>query len=386
MRLLLNRFLRQSFAWSLIFFVLLQGGCASRRPVVQQDLLQETWMRQIETNADAWTRGADNWFLSGRANLTEKELRHAPNSALVSTMMVRVPAFTNIKVKGDFQVQIFGTEQQDSVYIYGTNEAVSATNVRVQAGVLCVDQIRPAPGMDHVIVRIGVRHLERLIQAGHGSIEGVQLHGYHMEVISLASGPIYLGGQLDVRYVENSGRGDMHLFGVRTPDLSIKTSGCGVTTLCGQMAVHSIMHSGVGNISMIGANSNHLNIYVSGAGKISIVGPVNLGDVVARGEAGVYICDSRSRAIRACVYDDAAIGIAGAVGNLTVEAQKRSCFAGRRLFAETVFARATEDAHISVFARNKVFASATGYGSVYVGGHPFIHSEFKGGNGVVIYL
>ncbi|VVC76784.1 hypothetical protein AQUSIP_21110 [Aquicella siphonis] len=363
------------------------AGCSynNRNPMINADMSHETWMREVDTNPNKWTRGADHWFLTGDPNAKEVTISQYPYSAAVSTMSVRVPDFSNIKVNGDFQVQIFGTYGSNSVYVYGPNEAVRGTIIEVRGNTLCVDQARKVTGnMRNVIVRIGVNRLQSLTQLGRGTVEGIQLRSDNLTVTSMGSGNVYLAGNMNLRSLVNLGAGCVSVFGANTPELDIKTAGTGVTNVSGNVGVRSIMHHGRTDVNIIGANSNNLKIYADGRGKVGIYGIVNLREVKAKDFTQVYAYRLNSTEMYAYAHDKARIGLAGVGKNIYIDAFKSSCVLARNLCADTAFVRAHQNAHINIAAGNKIFAAATENSSVYFFGSPNIMSQFVSGNGTVI--
>src|SRR3990167_1724015 len=102
-------------------------GCTTKRvypPTINVDLTREVWQSQVESNPNKWTAGADRWFLTGNPSKTQVAILRAPYSAAVSTLSVAVPNFTKIKVNANVEVQIFGTQRHNSVYVYGPNQGV----------------------------------------------------------------------------------------------------------------------------------------------------------------------------------------------------------------------------------------------------------------------
>lgn len=374
---------------SLILSFLVMVSCSmsttTRYPMLNTDLTKEAWMREVEVSPNTWMRGADRWFLTGDPNTTEKILRDNPYSTTVSTMNVHVSDFNKIRVNGDFQVQIFGTYGNNSVYVYGPNDGVRQTIIQVQGDTLCVDQAKKVTSsVRKVIVRIGVNHLNEIVQLGRGRIEGIQLRSHYLNVVSQGSGNIYLAGNMNLRSLVNMGAGCISIFGANTPVLDIKTSGTGITNVSGNVGVHSIMHHGKTDINIIGANSDNLKIYADGRGKVGINGIVNLRELKAKGSTRVYVCNLRSTELYAYVYDKAVVGLAGTAQNLYLDAFKAACVQARNLCAVNAFVRAHHSAHINIAASDKIFAAATENSSVYFFGTPNVMSQHVNGNATVI--
>lgn len=373
-----------------IAFCLMLAGCASKRnPYPNSQLAQETWANAIDQAPGRWTNGADRWFMTGDANSTEVANRHAPYSAAISTMMVKVPDFNSIQVNGDFQVQIFGTYDNNSVYVYGPNAGVRSLSVQVRKNVLCVTQESNASRgvMNKVIIRIGVNYLRSLTQLGCGTVEGVRLHSNGLMVNSSGQGNMYLAGNLALRRVESTGSGMVTIFGVNARGLEIRSLGSGDINLGGQVGIKSILHRGSGDVNVIGANSDSdcaMKIYTDGSGKIGLSGQANIAEIIAKGHTCVYACPTMSSNTYVYEYDNARVGLSGSGRNLYVDTNNGSRFYGRSLCVESAFVRARDNSHVNVESNSRIFAAATQNASVYFYGEPKIMSQFVSGNGVVI--
>lgn len=370
----------------LIFFCLSLVGCSTARyPSLHADLTKENWVREVDNNPMKWTIGADRWFLTGDPNAVEMDNRNAPYDAAISTMAVNVPDFTNIKINGDFQVQIFGTYGHNSVYVYGPNDGVRQVIVEVRGNTLCVDQPKKVTrSMGRVLIRIGINQLDSLIHQGCGMVEGVHLRSHCLFVTSNGSGHIYLSGSLGLQRVVNLGSGNINIFGATTPTLDIKSLGKGSVNVGGNVGIRSILHQGSGNVNIIGANSADLSINAGGSGKIGIKGIVNLREVRAKDLVRVYAYTVKSNTLYAYASNKARIGLAGFVEHLYVETFDGACFSGKYLCSMEAYARAHDNSHINISANNKIFAASTQNSSIYFFGSPRVMSQFVSGNGTII--
>lgn len=370
----------------LLLSTLALTSCATNRtPGMKMDLTQETWMREVNTNPNVWTRGADQWFLSGKPNSIEMGSRNAPYTAAISTTTINVPNFTRIQVKGDFEVQIFGTYGSNSVYIYGPNDDVRAVAVDVKGDLLCVNQARKASGnIRKVIVRIGVNQLHSLTQLGGGLIEGIQLQSNDLTINASGSGNVYLAGNMNVRSIVKTGSGCVSVFGANTPVLDIKAAGSGALNVSGNVGVRSILKNGRSDVNIIGANSDNLKINAKGHGKIGISGIVNLRELTAKDFTRVYVNKITSSDLYAYAYGQSHIGLAGNAQTIYVDAFRSSCVGAKNVCAVAAYARAHDSSHINIGGSGKIFAAATENGSVYFFGTPAVMSQFVSGNGTVI--
>lgn len=371
----------------MIFATLLQTGCVHNRyPYLNEDLTKESWTREVDTNSNKWAQGADRWFLTGDPNATEIADRHSPYSDVISTMQVRVPNFTKIKVDGSFQVQIFGTYDPNSVYVFGPNDGVRQVVVDVHDNTLYVRQTsKNPPGcMKRVIIRIGINNLNCLTQLGGGSIEGIQVRGNNLKIVSSGSGNIYLAGNLDLREVLNTGRGNVNVFGACTHGLTIKTMNSGSVNVAGIVGISNIAHHGTADINIIGANTDSLNIDADGKGKVGLYGRVNLKTLKARDSVRVYIYQVNSGKTYVYAYDNTRVGLAGYTSDLYEYASKSAKIQSRYLYSNTAFVRASDNSHINVTASDKIFAAATNNATIYFFGEPRLLSQFVSGNGAVI--
>lgn len=357
-------------------------GCFSQSQMrFENNTTRENWAQEIETDPMRWARGTDAWFLSGDAHATTSPVYYTTTP--VSVMKVEASHFTRIKTNGCFQVQIFGTDGKDSVYVYGSNAAVRAIAISVKGDTLSLTQMAKVPFMETVIIRIGVHRLNCLTQLGRGTVEGIRLRG-DLAVSSLGSGNVYLAGHMNLRSVQNFGSGCINVFGADTPELDIRTGGTGTTNVSGNVGIRSIMHSGSNNINVIGANSNQLKIYADGNGKIGINGIVNLCVVKARGNTRIYVCKVNSGNLHAYAYDNARIGLKGVTQNFYLDAYKNTCVSARGLCADVAYVRAFDNAHVNVSAWRKIFSSASDTSSVYYFGPRESLTKFINDNGIIV--
>lgn len=370
----------------LVLVTILLTACAFKgNPYPNTDQTNEKWPAYVQTNPNAWVNGASRWFLTGDPNITEEANMAAPPKSAMSTMMVRVADFDKIRVDGSFQVQIFGTYEHNSVFLYGPNAEVRQIAVEVKGDTLCVRAADGSSGkLDKVIVRIGIVNLNKLTQLGCGRIEGRQLRSTGLEIISSGSGKMYLAGNVNLRRVTQNGDGTISVFGAQTPMLDITTTKMGGVNVSGQIGLRSIRHSGRNDINLIGANGGDATIYAEGSGKIGMNGNVNIREITAKDETCVYSYCVRSNSLYAYVSGKAKVGLAGSANDLYVETSGIAQFLGRDLLAQSAYVRANGSSHINVTARNKIYAAATGSSSVYFFGTPTALSQYLSGNGTVI--
>lgn len=381
--------MKQYFSLGLtLLLILFVVGCATKR-TFYPSTVHETWMSEIERNPMRWTRGADEWFFTGNPYKVDAMNRHASIYDAISNMTVNVPDFTCINVSGNFDVQIFGTNNRNSVYITGPNEAIRGVMVNVVNNALSIVQAKGAPpSIGRVIVRIGVNQLNQLTHNGNGKVEGIQLRSNHLVISSAGNGNIYLSGDLAVAQINQDGCGSINVFGVNTPGINIETTGPGDVNLYGRVCLHNIVHRGTSNINIIGARGMDANIYSEGAGKIGILGDpaagVGVKDLFTKDAARVYICALNSNTLNAFAYDESVIGLAGNANNVYVETYRRACFQAQGLCAVSAYVKSDAYSHISIAACGKAFASATQNSSVYFYGSTAILTQFANNNGLII--
>lgn len=380
--------MKRFLALTLVFLsYLILTGCMLNRPqpILKQNLTQEFWMREVDSNPNKWARGASPWFFTGDPATLKLNNSINQSGIPMGSLNVGVPDFSKIKVNGDFQVQIFGTYGKNSVHVYGSNDAVSSTIIRVQGDTLCLNQAKKVPpAMGQVIVRIGVNRLNSIVQMGRGRVEGIHLRTNNLSVFSSGRGHVYLAGSMNLKSLVNVGGGCVTVFGANTPELDIKTGGSGVTSVSGNVGVRSIVHHGRTDINIVGANTNHLKILADGQGKIGINGIANLCEVKARDGVRVYVYKVISPNLYVFAYDKAHIGLAGSTQNIYIDAFKNSCVGARGLCAGNAYVRAHNYAHVNIAAGNKIFAASTEHSSVYFFGSPNIMSQFVNGEGSII--
>ncbi len=378
--------MKQGLIGFLLFTVLLLAGCASNRlSYPSPALVEESWPYAVDTQVNQWAQGADHWFLTGNPNPTQKMNDHAPYVAAISTMEVKVPNFTNIDAGGQFQVQIVGTQGPNRVFVYGPNDGVRQVIVEVRGNTLYLRQPKNAcPNVGRTIVRIGVRNLKELVQAGPGLIEGRQLQSTGLSVYSYGSGGMYLIGNIRLCSVSNNGYGRISIFGAKATDLDIKTTNSGSVNISGHLTLRSIYHRGCGNINVIGVNGGVLTIDAAGSGKIGIQGCYDVCRVIAKGSVCVYSYCVNSGRLQAYVSDKATIGMAGYAANLSVMANSEGYFEGRYLHAKEAYLKLYDKSHVNLGASDRVFAAVNGASSVYFFGSPSNITKFVRDGGVIL--
>lgn len=370
----------------ILLFVFALVSCASsRNPYPRSDLTNENWTSLVDTSPNRWAVGADRWFMTGDPNTTEVMDHHAPYRAAISTMAVRVPDFTGIRTNGDFQVQIYGAYDHNSVYLYGPNEGVRQVVVEVRNNVLCISQVKDASRLTgRVIVRIGVVNLQRLTHQGSGMVEGRQLRSTGLHLVSAGRGNMYLAGNINLYDVLDSSSGSISIFGAVSSGLTIRTTGSGSVNISGNVGLKSILHKGSGDINLIGVSGSGVNINAMGKGKIGLMGSMDIREIRACDSTCVFAYCLNSDSLYVYTFKDARVGVAGHANHLYVDASGSSRFGGRYLEASDAYVRGRDGAHANVMATTRMFASATNNASVYFYGSPDIMSQFVNGNGAVM--
>ena len=386
----INRFVMKSYLSLaiVIFIAFLQMSCATQHQTPTVNLTQETWQQSVVRSTASWKKGADHWFFTGEPNATEMANRHAPATDVISTMTATVSDFTAIKVDGAFQLQVFGTDEHNSVFIQGPNAGMRGIIIKEEANTLSIRQTDEVPNeiMRRMVVRIGVKHLKKLIQNGCSSIEVIQLRTNQLSIYSSGSGNIYLSGRVNLKKIVSKDSGSINVFGAYTPELKIVSSGSGAVNVSGNVGIQSIKHTGTGDINIIGANSDGLDINTQGAGKISIEGTVNLRQLIAKDNTCVYISSVNSECVDANLYGNARVGIAGVTQALYVNTYNNTLFWGQSLCAQNAYVNANDQSHINVTASKKVFASAKQSASIYFFGPSALLTQFTQNSGVIISM
>lgn len=381
--------MKQLFALGMfVLAIFLISGCANRgNPYPSEDLTSETWTNNVNTNPNSWTRGSDHWFLTGNPNITEQDSMSAPLNAAISTTMVRVADFSNIQVDGPFQVQIFGSYDGNSVYVYGPNAAARQVAIDVNGDTLSIRYTGDGKNIrdvEKVIIRVGVVNLHRLIQLGGGRIEGRQIRSTGLEIVSRGRGNMYLAGGMNLSSINHTGAGFVNVFGASSRALNITSCGTGNVNVSGSLAVRTIIHRGRNDINIIGANGGATKVYAENKGKVGILGNVDIREITAKDETCVFAYCINSPNLYVYASYKAKVGLTGVVTELYENAKGKASIKGRYLIAQSAYVRAYDNAHINVTATNKLYASAMGNSTIYFFGTPNAISQFLNGNGTII--
>lgn len=372
--------------WMAFLTTTLVGCTYHRNPELNKDLTSETWQSQVDTNSNRWLKGTSRWFLNGDPHVAPYKDGSVASSAAISSMKVEIPdGAMRLEVDGDFQVQIFGTYDHNTLFVYGPNAGVRGVDIKIVGNKIKLTQTKDAPpSVCDVIIRIGLQSLSELNQFGAGRIEGRMVRSGGLSISQCGKGNIYLAGNMNLMNVDSNGSGAVTVIGASAPESKVNMMGSGSVNISGNIGLSSIKHSGSGEMNVIGLNSNCLSIYASGRGKIGLQGTANIKDIDARSRVRVYMYNVNSEDLHVMVRDAACVGLAGYTNHLDVQTSQASCFEGKHLLSNDAYVRASDNSHINARATNRMFATATGNASVYFYGPPRLMSQFVSGNGVVI--
>jgi hypothetical protein len=377
------------FSYILFVFFFMLTACASNngydQTQVHENLLNETWMHQMDINPSNWTRNADPWFFTGNPNSIQQYDNTAPAYKAITTSMVRVPDFTDVTVSGDFQVQIYGRAEHNSVFIIGPNASTRQIAVEVINNTLYIHKLKDSKVcLKNVIVRINVRNLHVLKNLGASNIYGRDITSSQLFISSCDCGNIFLCGNMNLARVSQTGTGTVVVLGANTPCLDIKVIGSGCVKVNGHVGIQNIYHNGNGDVTILDADTDALTINANGYGTTSVVGCVNLKKVRASGCSRVYVYWVSSSGFYATADGTSRIGLAGTTANMDVDITNASLFEGRYLRGDAVYVRTRDTSHANVASDKKIFAAALDRSSIYIFGSPTMVSRYTSQRGAII--
>ncbi len=356
------------------------------RHQVDNGLTQEYWMSHVNTNPALWTRQGDRWFFTGEPARFDQFTAGIPINKAMSATMVTVPDFHNIRVSGPFQLQIFGHQEHNSVFVIGPNESARQAAIEVRGNTLFIQL--PANcktiRMDQVIIRIGIRELNNLVAEGCARVEGTQIFSRHLNIATYGNANILLEGNINLANVNSVANGTISVIGAYTPALDIRAVANGSVNVSGRVGIHHIVKAGGGSISIIGADSDALDIQSSGFGITTISGFVNLKKVNATQNSRVYAYWVNSDGTYVNSHDRAVVGLAGSTQNIDIEVDGMARFEGKYLHSGNTYVRTRGTSHANVNPYEKLFANAMDNSSIYFFGSPNVVSRYTMDNGLVV--
>lgn len=380
--------LRHLFLIAFFCIITLISCAPAYNPQVNQNLLQETWMRSINLNPMVWTRDGDRWFFTGEPNSTEGYANLAPSDKAMTIMAVKVPQFTHVNIHGCFQVQIIGGQERNSVFILGPNEAVHQTSVQVFGDTIVVTQAQngkaPMTNLKNMIVRIGVHNLRNLKVTGAANVEGRALTSDGLVINASNHGNILLSGNVNLLKINNSGPGTISVLGAYTPCLRIVVRGNGIVNVSGRVGVQSIDNLGSGRVNIIGADTRSLVINACGNSITKIAGYANLKRLNATDNSCVNLYWVKSNGAHISLTKNARVGLAGCITHLDLSVMDNARFGGQYLHSNDIYVQTRGNAHANIAADRKIFLSAADNSSIYYFGSPSIVSRFTSDHGSVI--
>ncbi len=384
--------MKQFSMWILVLMLtaFIVGCSAGRYPyAATSELADESWRSQMAVDPSSWVSGADSWFRISEATMNEYLNDTAPLSEAISKEAVRIPNVPNLKIQGDFQVQISGDCEDSAVYVEGPNPAVRSVAVSVSGNTLILSQAQNAPAnMSRVVVHVYMKSLNSLYFIGSGRVEGKHLYSSHLTVESNAMGNIYLAGRLNVKCVLARNCGSINIYTVNTTQTEIVSAGAGNINIKAEcnVGLKSITHTGVANVNVVNAAGDNVVIDAKGKGRINVIGRIGVRQIRASEQVCVFISNSSSGVPCIYVYDDARVGIAGRAGTLYGYTTRTAKLMARYLVADTIYAESSGSSHMNIAATGRVFATARDYSTIYFYGDPDIVEAFQRNGGGVILM
>lgn len=366
------------FALIILFITLTSCNTGRILPHASDASLKERWMSLVDKNPDIWLANVDPWFLTGESQPIK--------GAIAKTMNpTEIASFTSISIAGDFKVEIVGGQHANSVYIYGQQESVDQVVVEVFKNSLNIHQTSNE-NMQNVVVRIGVHKLRSLTNSGNSLILGRTIISKNLIVNASGTGSIYLGGNMNLTQVNQSGSGTITLFGVHTPKLNVMVKGNGNVNLSGTIGIETIVHDGDGYVNIIGADSDGVCISAYGNGVTSVFGYMNLREVFAMDHSRVFVYWVYSKNVNVVAQDSAVVGLAGTAANMDIDLKNDACFQGEYMRSCVMYVKTKNSARADVAADLKIFVSTSGTSNVYYFGSPQILTSFSSVNSAIIPL
>lgn len=352
---------------------------------VNHDLLNETWMQQMQVDPKQWTAKAGRWFFTGEPDQITHYAIHTRVDSAMTDVTVRVPDFTQIVINGNFQVQLMGDQEHNSVSILGANVDVREVAVDVNNNTLYIHQTpNPKTRCDTIVVRIGINNLRRLVQNGNGTVAGRTITSDNLSIKATGGGTIILNGNMNVTKVFAGDNSTVSILGAYAPCVKVRAVGRGSINIAGRVGIQSITNLGNGSVTIVGADSNTLKINTDGHGITRVIGIVNLRNVFARGFSRVYVYCVMSKKLVVKECDHACVGVSGNVDTLSVELYDYAGFWGKTLCSNFAYAQVCNWSHANISARQRFFATARGYSSIYFFGTPSVVSRFTSDKAVIL--
>jgi hypothetical protein len=369
------------------------AGCAANQAAykaqLKHDQAQEAWISHINLDPTVWTVHADKSFYADQTMTFSDYDNHAPLSAGITEMVVRVPDFTNITVSGPYRIEIYGRQMHNSLYVLGPNEAARHVAVDIQGSSINIhpasDCSRKTCGNGQVIIRIGIHELQSLTANGANFIQGKDItsSARGLVVKSNARNEILLTGVMNVTCVTQNGPGTISIIGAYSPEMDIIANN-GNVNISGHVGLRSVKKIGSGNVNVIGVDTDGLMINSAGTGVTALAGYANLRKATVKGASRVYLYWVSSNGIYITLHDSARLGLAGSAKNLDIQADGNSRFEGKYLRVDNMYVTTRGNAHANVYPQSKLFANASDYSSIYFFGSPNVVSRYTSGGGIIV--
>lgn len=374
----------------LLIFLLSLMGCSNPYSIKTSNvndvrLTKEYWIKRVNTDPNLWIpKNISPWYFTGEPASMQSYVTSAPVQQAVTVMSVNTAPFTKIRIDGDFQVQISGMEEQNSVYIVGSNSAAREIVTEFKGQTVFIHPVADSKvNLKNVIVRIGVRNLDMLTNLGKATILGRYITSTQLKINNCDDGCIILKGQMNILKITQAKSGKVIIIGACSPNLDIDVQESGSVNVSGRVGVRDIKNKN-GQVNIIGADSNALTITASGASITKIVGKVNLKCITASNKSCIYVYWVCSTDLIINAKDDAKIGVAGNAAIANINLKDNARLGGQYLYGQDVYIKTKDSAHANISAKHKLFSAATGDSSIYYFGSPTLKSSYTSQSGLIV--
>lgn len=187
----------------------------------------------------------------------------------------KVPAFTQVEVRGRVNVHLHTGYKQPQLLLSGDPRDIAQVRVQMDHNKLFLSLGKGYPRYGEVSAEFKGQVLNLFRYEGTGIIKGNQLHTRYLELYLANQGTTQLGGTIGLQRLEVVGSGTTIISGITSYDLEVLLRGNPKVQLSGFISLSRLNIEGDAWLSLYWIRGNHLKIKASQGSRIQLAGKVN---------------------------------------------------------------------------------------------------------------
>ncbi|MDP3562475.1 MAG: DUF2807 domain-containing protein [Legionellaceae bacterium] len=271
---------------------------------------------------------------------------HAPGNTPINQNVI-VTSFNQVKIKGNFEVNLHTNSRQPTVIFHGDPRDLAHVKWFVTHNELMIEAEKDYPKYGHVYIDISSRYLRSFVYQGSGAIAGQYLYSKSLDL-----------------YIKNNGN----------------------TTLDGQLVLHRAAFGGKGYTKIKGIQTSAMQLSLSDNAHVQLSGVADVSTINMKGHSWLSLYWVKGNMLKLRLKESARVQLAGTVGFFDAALRDDARFNGRYLRARRAFVKTEDRSEADINVVEAQHTLATGTSNIYFYDLPDMKADFMAENGSVLDL